>query len=222
MFLTIIIPIYNEEQTCAELIQRVKNARPEHKQIIAVDDGSNDNSAAILAGIEGILLLKHAARRGKGAAVRTAIPYIDGDYVVLQDADLEYHPDEYSLLLKPINNNIAQAVYGSRFLGRTLPRTWHTIGNKSLTTYANILNGGHLTDISTCYKIIPARLFKNMKLGSNGFGIDAEITAKLYKTNCRVMEVPISYDRRSLSDGKKIRWWDGIVALWSCTKYRLE
>ncbi len=204
------------------MIHRVKAAYPANKQIVIVDDGSGDKSFEILKAIDEITLLQHQERQGKGAAVRTAQKYITGDYVILQDADLEYHPDDYKLLLEPIRSGVADAVYGSRFLGRKLPHTWHTIGNRSLTTYANILNGGHLTDISTCYKVIPSVVFKNMRLTSNGFGIDAEITAKLYKRNCRVLEVPISYERRSIDDGKKIRWWDGIVALWSCSVYRLE
>ena len=221
MLLTVLIPIYNELQTCAELIRRVK-AVSIATQIIVIDDGSTDGSVDLLQEINGIELIHHSQRMGKGAALRSAIPLIKGDYVILQDADLEYSPDDYPLLIKPLRHGIADVIYGSRFLERELPHTWHTIGNRSLTTFANILNGGNLTDISTCYKVIPTRLFKGMRLSSNGFGIDAEITAKLYKLNCRVREVPISYIRRSVEDGKKIRWWDGIAALWSCAKYRCE
>lgn len=221
MLLTVIIPIYNEANTCAELIRRVQ-AVPITTQIIVVNDGSIDDSRDILSGIEGVTLLNHGERQGKGAAVRTAVPHIKGEYVVLQDADLEYHPDDYQCLLQPIIDDWADAVYGSRFLNRKLLKTWHTIGNKSLTTYANTINGGYLTDISTCYKIIAADDFRTFRLQSNGFGIDAEITAKLYKLGRRVVEVPISYERRSLEDGKKIRWWDGVIALWSCTRFRWE
>ncbi len=221
MLLTVLIPIYNEKQTCVELIQRVKAVAIE-TQIIVINDGSNDGSDQLLREIDDIEVVQHHQRKGKGAAVRSAIPLIKGDYVILQDADLEYHPDDYPLLIEPIRRGEADAIYGSRFLGRELPHTWHTIGNRSLTTFANILNGGHLTDISTCYKVLPAKIFRGIRLMSNGFGIDAEITAKLFKLKCHVREVPISYVRRSVDDGKKIRWWDGIVALWSCAKYRCE
>ena len=221
LLLTVLIPIFNEQETCTELIRRVKAVNVT-TQVIVINDGSTDKSPEILKQVPDIELIHHSQRKGKGAAVRSAISHIKGDYVVLQDADLEYHPDDYQSLIDPILAGQADAVFGSRFLGRVLPRTWHTIGNKSLTTYANIMNGGHLTDISTCYKIIPATVFCNLRLASNGFGIDAEITAKLYKLGKKVIEIPISYERRSLEDGKKIRWWDGIVALWSCTRYRLE
>ncbi len=221
MLLTVIIPIYNEAATCAKLIDRVK-AVPIDKQIIVVDDGSTDGSREILEAIPGIQLLRHRKNRGKGAAVRTALPYTKGEYVIFQDGDLEYDPADFIRLLEPLQDGVADAVFGSRWMERTAPHTFHTLGNRLITRFSNRVSGGELTDIASCYKMLPMNYLRDLHLKSTGFGLEAEITAKVLRKGYRVLEIPIRYTRRSKKEGKKLRLKDGLVAVWSCVWYRFR
>lgn len=168
-------------------------------------------------------ILHHDINQGKGAAIRTAQQLVAGDAVIIQDADLEYSPAEIPAMLKPIENNLADAVFGSRYSGREIlvDTFWHYFGNKVLTTLSNIFANLHLTDMETCYKMIRADIFKAMTLECNRFGFEPEVTAKLAKTRCRIYEVPISYQARPYHEGKKIGWRDGLAAIWFILKYNL-
>ena len=217
MKLSVIIPIYNEENTCRQLIEKVKSV-PIQKQIIVIDDGSTDSSSSILKKIDGIELIAHQINRGKGSAVQSALPHIKGDYVVLQDGDLEYNPADYEKMLNQLENDTTDVVYGSRWLGKTSPLSYHTIGNRFITWFANLVTGAALTDMASCYKMMPAKIFRSLDIRSAGFGLEAEITAKVIKKKLRVVEVPISYNRRTKSEGKKLRLSDGLIA--GCTLLR--
>ena len=222
MKLTIIIPVYNEESTVEELIRRVQST-PYEKEIIIVDDGSIDSTKKILQQINqpNIKTLCHQENYGKGRAIRTALPEATGDIVLIQDADLEYDPSEYSLLLKPILNSKAEVVYGSRFRGEGKAMFfWHAMGNKFLTLVTNLLYNAILTDMETCYKVFKREIIGDLNLKSNRFNIEPEITAKILKKGIRIYEVPISYAGREYKEGKKITWKDGVVALGTLFKYR--
>ncbi|MBC8174058.1 MAG: glycosyltransferase family 2 protein [Candidatus Marinimicrobia bacterium] len=220
MRLTVVIPIYNESATCQTLIERVKT-NPIPRQIIVIDDGSTDGSTQILRNIKEIDLIKHDINQGKGAAVQTAIPHIRGDYVILQDGDLEYNPSDYKKLLQPLEDGTADAVYGSRWLGKNPRWTFHYIGNRLITFLSNLLNGANITDMASCYKAMPSDILRSLDIRSTGFGLEAEITAKLFKRDATVVEVPIDYKRRTKQAGKKLRIKDGVIAAWSCLKYKL-
>ncbi|MCH8010922.1 MAG: glycosyltransferase family 2 protein [Candidatus Marinimicrobia bacterium] len=217
--LSVIISIYNERFTCEEIIQKVKSVQIE-TQIIIVDDGSTDGSKEILEIVTGIDLIQHKQNLGKGAAVQSAIPFIKGDYVILQDGDLEYDPDDYKKLLEPLIKGKAEVVFGSRWLGKRNQWTFHYFGNRLITLFSNIINQRWINDMASCYKASPADIFKSLKLKSNGFGLEAEITAKVFRHGYQVLEIPINYKRRTVSEGKKIRFKDGLVAMWSCLRYR--
>ena len=219
MKLTVIIPIYNEKDTCQSLIKKVQLV-PIEKQVIVVDDSSTDGSREILEKIDDIELLKHDGNLGKGSAIQTAVPHIQGDYVILQDGDLEYAPEDYQSLLKPILNKEADVVFGSRWLNKNNKWTFHFIGNRLLTTISNIINFSWINDLASCYKIFPTSIFKSLNLKSKGFGLEAEIVTKCIRKKYRILEIPISYNRRSINEGKKIRLKDGIVALWSIFRFR--
>lgn len=219
MLLTVIIPIYNEINTCKEILRRVEKI-PLDKQIIVIDDGSTDGSMEILRKIANIQLIQNSKNSGKGAAVQMAIPYIQGDYVILQDGDLEYDPDDYKKLLEPLIKGEAKVVFGSRWLGKRNQWTFHYFGNRLITLFSNIINQRWINDMASCYKAIPADIFKSLKLKSNGFGLEAEIAAKVFRQGYQVLEIPINYKRRTVSEGKKIRFKDGLVAMWSCLRYR--
>jgi glycosyltransferase involved in cell wall biosynthesis len=223
MKLSVVIPVYNEVGTILEILRRVKDT-PLDKEVIVVDDASNDGTHELLEKYgEGIKLLFHSTNQGKGAAIRTAIPYISGDVVIIQDADLEYDPSEYPRLLAPILEGKADVVYGSRFLGglhRALP-FWHSIGNRIVTTWSNMLTNLNLTDMETGYKVFRVEIIKGIEIESNRFGFEPEITAKVVKAGCRVFEVPISYVGRDYLEGKKINWKDGIAALYWIMKFNL-
>ncbi len=222
--LSIVIPAYNEKDTIDEIVRRVQNVEFE-KEIIIVDDCSNDGTRDIINKISGNNIKKifHEENRGKGAALRTGFQHVTGDIVIIQDADLEYNPKEYSSLIEPILDGRADAVYGSRFLGgpHRVLFYWHYIGNKMLTTLSNMLTNLNLTDIETCYKIFKTEVIKNINIRSNRFGFEPEITAKLAKRKYIIYEMPISYSGRDYDEGKKIGWKDGVAALYCIIRYKL-
>jgi len=223
MKLSVIIPVYNEAGTILEIIQRVKEA-PFEKEIIVVDDSSTDGTASLLKGNnEGIKPLFHDRNKGKGAAIRTALPHITGEIAIIQDADLEYHPSEYPRLISPILNGVADVVYGSRFQGGThrVLYFWHSIGNNVVTTLSNMFTNLNLSDMETGYKVFRSEVLKKIKIESNRFGFEPEITAKIAKMGCRIYEVPISYWGRDYSEGKKINWKDGLAALYWIIKFNI-
>lgn len=219
--LSIIIPVYNEESTIAEVVSRIKQTElPLKKEIIVVDDGSNDDSKNILGAEEDIThLYLNPVNIGKGAAVRIGLTIAKGDIILIQDADLELDPDEYSRLLKPILEGKSQAVYGSRFLERDNKVPFiRVLANKSLTLVTNILYRAKLTDMETAYKVFTSEIAKKLVLRANRFDIEPEITAKIRKAGYEIVEVPISYTPRTKSEGKKIRWRDGVKAFWMLIK----
>jgi len=221
--LSIIIPVYNEIGTILQIIEKVKEA-PFDKEIIVVDDGSTDGTGNLLKEKgDGITVLFHEPNQGKGAAIRTAIPQITGDVVIVQDADLEYHPSEYPRLLAPIVDGVADVVYGSRFQGGThrVLFFWHALGNRIVTTLSNMFTDLNLSDMETGYKVFRAEVIKKIKIESKRFGFEPEITAKIAKMGCRIYEVPISYWGRDYSEGKKINWKDGFAAIYWIIKYNL-
>ena len=220
MKLSVIIPIYNEAATCSLLIEKVKLI-PIQKQIIVVDDCSTDGSGGILKGIGDIELIRHQVNRGKGSAVQTALTHLKGDFVVLQDGDLEYNPADYEKMLNQLENDSADVVYGSRWLGKTSSLSYHTVGNRFITWFSNRVTGAALTDMTSCYKMMPTEIFCSLDICSAGFGLEAGITAKVFKRKLRVVEVPISYERRTKSEGKKLRLTDGLIACWTLLKYTL-
>jgi glycosyltransferase involved in cell wall biosynthesis len=223
MKLSVVIPVYNEAKTILEIIRRVKEA-PFEKEIIVVDDCSHDGTARLLKeNNEGIRALFHERNRGKGAAIRTALPHINGDIVIIQDADLEYHPSEYPRLISPILDGVADVVYGSRFQGGThrVLYFWHSVGNQMITTLSNMLTDLNLSDMETGYKAFRSEVIKKITIESNRFGFEPEVTAKIAKMGCRIYEVPISYWGRDYSEGKKINWKDGLAAIYWIIKFNL-
>jgi glycosyltransferase involved in cell wall biosynthesis len=222
--LSIVIPVYNEKSTIDEIVKRVQNVEFE-KEIIIVDDCSSDGTRDKIDKISGnnIKKLFHEKNKGKGASLRTGFQHVTGDIVIIQDADLEYNPNEYSNLIEPIVDGRADVVYGSRFLGgpHRVDFFWHYVGNKILTTLSNILTNLILTDMETCYKVFKAEIIKDIKIRSNRFGFEPEITAKLAKRKCIIYEMPISYSGRDYDEGKKIGWKDGIVALYCIVRFKL-
>ncbi len=222
MKLSIVIPVYNEKETIEKVLERVR-AVPLEKEIIFVDDCSKDGSREILKSFQGdnIRTVFHEKNQGKGAALRTGFQYVTGDVVVVQDADLEYDPNELLKLIEPIRNGQADVVYGSRFSGKAEKMSFsHWLGNKVLTVATNVLFGTRLTDMETCYKMMRTPVIKSLKLRANRFDFDPEITAKLLKSGKKIREIPISYKGRDWDAGKKITWKDGFSALWSLFKYR--
>jgi glycosyltransferase involved in cell wall biosynthesis len=221
--LTVIIPTYNEVGTIFEVIKKVKEVSSD-KEIIVVDDGSTDGIRNILKERrDGVKVLFHDTNKGKGAAIRTAIPHITGDIVIIQDADLEYDPSEYPRLISPILEGKADVVYGSRLMGgpHRVLFYWHSVGNKIITTLSNIFTDLNLSDMETGYKVFRAEVLKKIKIESNRFGFEPEITAKIAKMGCRIYEVPISYWGRDYTEGKKIKWKDGVAAIYWIIKYNL-
>lgn len=224
--LTVIIPVYNEARTVEEIVRRVRAAPfPLEKEILIVDDASTDGTGGILERLAGgeVRVFRHPVNRGKGAAIRTAQAHVTGDLVVVQDADLEYYPEEYSVLAGPILDGRADVTYGTRFLGtHRVFLYWHYLGNQFLTWVTNILYNTMLSDMETCFKMCRAEIFTSMRLESNRFGFEPEFTAKIFKRGCKVYEVPISYNGRGYEEGKKITWRDGIAALWFLLKFRFK
>ena len=222
--LSIVIPIYNERETLETLIAKV-NAVDYEKEIILIDDFSTDGTREILKKYEnkeGFQVLYHNQNQGKGAALRTGFSSVNGDIIIIQDADLEYNPADYGTLIEPIMDGRADVVYGSRFLGgpHRVLFFWHSIGNMVLTTLSNMLTDVNLTDMETGYKVFTKKVNDTLKFKCNRFGFEPEFTAKVAKNNFRIYEVPISYNGRDYSEGKKITWKDGVAAIWYIFKFR--
>jgi glycosyltransferase involved in cell wall biosynthesis len=222
--LSILIPVYNEKATVLELLRRVEAVPLDvEKEIILVDDGSTDGTRALLEGLGGrAKVVLHERNRGKGAALRTALAHATGAFTIIQDADLEYDPADYPMMLRPLLDGRAEAVYGSRFLGgpHRVLLFWHYFANLIFTLLTNVLYDINLTDMGTCYKAFVTNKIKAIPLRSDRFGIEAEITAKICKRRLRLYEVPISYSGRTYAEGKKITWKDGFAYLWCLLRYR--
>jgi len=221
--LSVVMPAYNEEATIEEMVRRVV-AVPVRTELIIVDDGSKDRTREILSRLATELPIKvifQPANGGKGAALRRGFQEVTGEIVVIQDADLEYSPEEFPELIELICQGRADVVYGSRFLGRHRVFMFtHYVGNRIVTLLTNVLYNTMLTDMETCYKVMRTEVLRSFSLRSDGFGIEPELTAKIFKRGYRVYEIPITYDGRGYDEGKKITWRDGFVALWVLLKYR--
>ncbi|MHC4235393.1 MAG: glycosyltransferase family 2 protein [Planctomycetota bacterium] len=235
--LSIVVPVYNEEETVATLLDRVVAAPLPRSvgelEVVVVEDGSSDGTWAQVSewqptaradqvSVE-VQRLQHELNRGKGAGLRTGFAGATGDIVLVQDADLEYDPSEYPILLQPILDGLADVVYGSRFLGgpHRVLFFWHYLGNRFLTLISNMLTDLNLTDMETCYKVFRSDVLRQLELVSNRFGIEPEITAKVSRVDCRIYEVPISYHGRTYAEGKKIGWRDGVSAIWTILKFNI-
>lgn len=236
MKLSIIIPAYNEEETIEQLVGLVKNVKLDiEKEIIVVNDCSKDKTLEIVNKIKGIKVFSHKKNGGKGAAVKTGIKEATGDIIVIQDADLEYDPNDYPKLIKPIIDGKTKVVYGSRFLSDRQKKSnigflrgkhkqaysMAYVGGRMLTIIANILYFANITDEATCYKTFDAKLIKSIKINGNKFEWEPEILAKVRKRGVKIIEVPISYKPRTFEEGKKINWKDGVQAIWTLFKYRI-
>jgi glycosyltransferase involved in cell wall biosynthesis len=221
--LSVVMPVYNERATIEEIVPRVL-AVPVRVELIVVDDGSTDGTRDLLTALQkqhSFKLIFQPKNGGKGAALRRGFQDVTGDLVVIQDADLEYSPEELPDLIDLICKGRADVVYGSRFLGRHRVFLFtHYLGNRLLTSITNVLYNTMLSDMETCYKVMRTEVLRSFSLEANGFGIEPELTAKIFKRHYRVYEVPISYDGRGYDEGKKITWRDGIVALWVLLKFR--
>ncbi len=225
LLLSVVIPVFNERATVEEVIDRVMRVDV-NKELVLVDDGSTDGTRDVLADLEerdGVRVFLHDQNRGKGAALKTGFAEAKGNVVIIQDADLEYDPNDYAALLRPILEGRADVVYGSRFLVRDYTRVHlfsHYLGNRMLTFISNVLTGLNLTDMETCYKVFRKEIIDGINIKSRRFDVEPELTAKVAKTRCRIYEVPVSYAGRDFSEGKKISWCDGIAALWAIVKFR--
>lgn len=223
MKLSVVIPVFNERETIAEIVSRVRRALDGRDcELVIVDDGSTDGTRETLRSLPGIRLIEHDRNQGKGAALRTGFAAATGDVVIVQDADLEYDPRDYPKLLEPIEDGRADVVFGSRFLGgpHRVLFFWHYLANKLLTWLSNMFTNLNLSDMETGYKVFRRSVLERIAIRSDRFNFEPEITAKVAKTRCRVYEVPISYSGRTYEEGKKIGARDGLVALWAIIKFR--
>ena len=226
--LSIVVPVYNERNTLVEIVRRMRAVElPDsiEREIIIVDDGSDDGTRDVLKqlGDSTVRVILHEKNQGKGAAVRTGFAHAVGEYVLVQDADLEYDPEDWPRLLNPVMRGRARVVYGSRFTGERRNMLFlHWIGNRFLSLVTNVLYNTTLSDMETCYKLIDRNLLNEMSLSANKFDFEPEITAKLLRRGVRIYEVPISYAGREFDEGKKITWHDGFGALWTLVKYRFK
>ena len=223
--LSVIVPVFNERNTVVEIVRRMRAVElPVDREIVVVDDGSDDGTRAVLSqlGDSTVRVVLHPHNRGKGAAVRTGLANVSGDLVVIQDADLEYDPEDWPRLLAPMLKGKAQVVYGSRFTGERRNMLYlHWLGNRLLSLVTNMLYNTTLSDMETCYKMFDRRVLDGIRLHADGFEFEPEITAKVLRQKIRIYEVPISYAGREPEEGKKITWRDGFVALWTLVKYRV-
>ncbi|HWS45329.1 MAG TPA: glycosyltransferase family 2 protein [Acidimicrobiia bacterium] len=224
--LSVVVPVYNERNTLVEILRRMRAVElPEgvERELIVVDDGSTDGTRDVLQqlGDSTVRVVMHDQNRGKGAALRTGIENANGDYVLVQDADLEYDPEDWPKLLLPVLRGRARVVYGSRFTGERRNMLFlHWVGNRFLSLTTNVLYNTTLSDMETCYKLIDRELFESLGLRADRFDVEPEITAKILKRGIRIYEVPISYTGREVDEGKKITWRDGFAALWTLLKFR--
>ena len=225
--LSLIVPVFNERTTLVEVIRRMRAVElPDgiEREIIVIDDGSTDGTRDVLRqlGDSTVRVLKHETNRGKGAAVRTGLQVASGDYILIQDADLEYDPEDWPKMIAPVQRGRARVVYGSRFTGERRNMLFlHWVGNRLLSLVTNMLYNTTLSDMETCYKLVDRSLMLDLGLRSNRFDIEPEITAKILKRGIRIYEVPISYMGREFDEGKKITWRDGFAALWALVKFRI-
>jgi glycosyltransferase involved in cell wall biosynthesis len=228
MKVSVVIPCYNERRTIEKIVEAVCNAPLECKEIIVVDDCSKDGTRTVLQDrLSQIVdqIIYHPVNRGKGAALRSGFAAATGDIILVQDADLEYNPEDYPALLEPLMSGKADAVFGSRFIGGQPHRVlffWHMVGNKFVTLLSNMFTNLNLTDVETGYKAFNASLIKSIEIEEDGFGVEPEIIAKLARKSCRMYEVGISYSGRTYAEGKKINWKDGVRAVYAIFKYNLE
>ncbi len=226
MKLSILVPVYNEAATLAGVLKRILDVDyPCDVEVVVVDDGSSDGTAEILDEIDDtrVVVHRHPVNRGKGAAIRTASTVASGDYMTICDADLEYEPGDIPSLLVPVAEHGAQVVYGTRtFSSHTSYSFWFVLGNRGVTTFANMLFNCYIRDLETCFKLMPLQLYRALDIRSAGFGMEAEITGKLLQRGHRPYEVPISYRARTRAEGKKLTWRDGVEALWILLRIRLS
>jgi glycosyltransferase involved in cell wall biosynthesis len=224
--LSILMPVYNEARSIANAVKQALDVNyPCEVELVVVDDGSRDGTAEVLAALDDprVSLVVHPRNQGKGAAIKTAVTHATGDYMVILDADLEYDPNDIPRLMEPVLDGRATVVYGNRIFGsHSAYSFWYVMGNKGVTTAANVLFNSYIGDLETCFKLMPVELYRSLNIRSAGFGMEAEVTGKLLRRKIRPYEVPISYNARSREEGKKITWRDGVEALWILSRERMR